>query len=456
MLLALNLGVVALAAYRAGNYDFRAFYCAGLTARHAGDPYRTEPLYGCERTQTISNSEWLQAPLPAPFPPYAIAAVFEPLSRLPYNAAAGVWTALLVSASAGAAILMWRLTRLPVGAIVAAFSLSIGIPSIGFGEIVPLYLLFLCAAMWYARRGLWIAACACAAATLVEPHLGLPVCCAIAVAERRARVPLFVLGVLLAALSAATLGPAAIGEYLGPVLRYHALSELPSDQQFSLSTVLYWAGASARAAVAAGTVSYIAALVAGVLAGRALSLRFRDAAFAIAVPAAFAVAGGVFVHQTQIVAAIPLAMLLIVRSGARVVPVLMLIALAIPWVWDITPLIAAAGSIAALAIALELLPIRDVFRTAAPAVAALIVLVFLAHSPHLQTHAMPAMDPRYPESGWAHAVWTNISTGSLDAWLRRLPAWCGIAAVIIACAALCIRRRNAMPVPARAPQGAAL
>ena len=434
LLIAVNLTIFALAAYRAGNYDFRAFYCAGATARHGADPYRTAPLYLCERTQTASNAAWLQAPLPAPFPPYAIAAVFEPLSQLPYRAAAMLWTFLLVCACVGAGAMLWRLTQLPAGVIVAALALSLGIPSVGFGEVVPLYLFFLCAAMWFARRGEPVAAAACAAATLLEPHLGLPVCCALALAERRTRAPLFAFGVGIAALSVASFGTARIGEYLGTVLQYHALSELPSDQQLSLSTILYWAGISAKAAIAAGTVSYLAAVVAGTLAGAKLALTYRDAAYAVAVAAAFAVVGGVFVHQTQIVAAIPAAMLLMARSSARTFPALMLLGLAIPWVWDVTPLIAVCGSAVAFAIAFDCVSVPKAIGIAVPVALMLAGLLAVSHAPHvLHVHALPAIDPEYPESGWAQAVWTNIAGGSIDTWLRRLPVWAAVAALAVAC-----------------------
>src|SRR5580700_3565277 len=79
--------------------DFNAFYCAGETIVHRADPYRNEPLGTCERS--AGRPDFLErAPaylaVPAPLPGYALAP-FVLLALLPYAAAAGAWTFILLA-----------------------------------------------------------------------------------------------------------------------------------------------------------------------------------------------------------------------------------------------------------------------------------------------------------------------------------------------------------------------
>jgi hypothetical protein len=91
--------------------DFRAFYCAGVALTQGADPYREEPLRSCEiRAGAPAEPKGLHAvALPAPLPPYALAA-YTPFARLPFTVAGALYLALLVAAMAAATQLLARIT----------------------------------------------------------------------------------------------------------------------------------------------------------------------------------------------------------------------------------------------------------------------------------------------------------------------------------------------------------
>src|SRR5579871_3197090 len=70
--------------------DFRAFYCAGAAIDAGADPYRMQPLLGCEAaTAAAAGTPEVKygVAVPAPLPPHALLP-FAALSRLPFVIAA--------------------------------------------------------------------------------------------------------------------------------------------------------------------------------------------------------------------------------------------------------------------------------------------------------------------------------------------------------------------------------
>ena len=126
---------------------------------------------------------------------------------------------------------------------VSAFAFSLGVASLPFGEIVPIAIAAICACAYFAGRGNWQRAAIAGAVAMIEPHLGLPVCVALAVWAPATRLPLAICLGVLAAASVITLGPAVNLEYFTSVLPAHALSEAARDTQFSLTSVLASLGA---------------------------------------------------------------------------------------------------------------------------------------------------------------------------------------------------------------------
>ena len=434
--LALQTGVVARTGFFMG--DFRAFYCAAQTASQGGDPYRTEPLRSCEvglgRTRFFAVNPGVT--IPAPLPGYAIAALV-PLARLPFWGAVVCWCALLLAAWYACIATLSRFAAVPRPVALAAMGLGLGVISLPLGEVVPIAVACICAAAYAAWRGRAVPAALCAAGSMIEPHLGLPVCLALAIWVPATRLPLALSAAGLGALSLAVLGPAVNLEYFTAVLPAHALSEATRDTQFSLTAVLCALGAGAQSAAKAGALWYAAMLVAGTyLAGR-LAKRTGNDAYLVCVPPAFAVLGGTFIHITQIAAAVPAAVLLASMPGARYrrAGLIALLALAVPWVWAVSPAIVVAPLVPVAYLAWRYTN-ENLAATLVAGLAAAALTFGLselaAAAPHAAalTHAAaPAMDPRFAEASWS-AFTSKSSSGALASWMLRLPTWIALALLL--------------------------
>lgn len=105
--------------------DFEAYYAAGATVNAGGDPY-SRGIWSVERRIPGVNAEHDEL-LPYVGPAAALP-LWSTLARLPYHAAAVVWTALLAAALAGIIAAAFRLSRAahdgPTVAWTAAFTLA--------------------------------------------------------------------------------------------------------------------------------------------------------------------------------------------------------------------------------------------------------------------------------------------------------------------------------------------
>jgi hypothetical protein len=415
--------------------DFRAFYCASRVASYGHDPYRTQPLDTCENG--LAPKAFFPKPagvtIPAPLPGYAIAALM-PFARLPFAIAATIWTLALLAAWIAGAIALSRFARVPWELGFAVLGLSLGVLSLPFGELTPVAIGCTCLAAYFAYDGRWRAAAIASAATMIEPHLGLPICVALAIYAPASRLALAVCAAILAALSLVALGPAINVEYFTSVLPAHALSELTKDTQYSLSAVLAAFGMAPALALRAGILWYVAMVAAGVYAGGTMARRTGNAAWIACAPAAFAVFGGTFIHITQIAAAVPAALLLATTAPSRYRTLggVALLALIVPWgwtIWLVAPTLA-VGYVAANLWKGSLIPAL---------ISALIAAAFVAWLNHLNTIATPhfgaiahafSIDPNLPEASWS-ALSQRSSHGTLAIWVMRLPTWTALALLLV-------------------------
>jgi hypothetical protein len=318
--------------------DFRAFYCAGAAIDRGADPYRTEPLRTCERktAATFGTPMRAGAVLPAPLPPYALAP-FALLARLPFLVASTSWFFLGIATLFVTAFLVRRLTGIPLGAVLATLFLSEAITSIMLGQVVPLILCALCAAGLALRLERPKLAAAMLGLAMIEPHVALPAAAASFFFVPRARLPLGVCAIALAGLSVVTVAPATAFEYVSRVLPLHARSELTAlGTQFSLSTWLWAAGLEPGRAIDLGELSYALACACSVFVAGCAVRRFDDGAYAAIVPPAFAVIGGVFIHVTQMVVAVPLGLAMIAGGRQRLLAVAAVVCLAVPLEFFVT------------------------------------------------------------------------------------------------------------------------
>lgn len=442
--LALHTSIVARAGYIVG--DFRAFYCAARVASHGADPYRTEPLRTCETG--IGMSRFFEknrgVTIPAPLPGYAIAAIV-PLTLLPFAAAAAIWTLLLLLAWFACVATLSRFAGIPWEMALAAFALSLGMLSLPFGEVVPIALACICLSAYFAWKGRARAAAVAAAGAMIEPHLGLPACIALAWWRPATRLPLAIAFGVLAVLSIVTVGVATNVEYFTSVLPAHALSEATRDTQYSLTAILSALGLAQTEAVRDGTLWYVAMLAAGTFVAGALAKKTRNDAFLLCVPPAFAVFGGTFIHVTQIAAAVPAAVLAMgyAKRPYRELAILALLLLAVPWGWSISPALILAPLVPVGYLAWRATNGNVIAALLAAIGAAILVFgfqeLYTITALHFGAHlSAPKIDASLPESSWSGYSRGN-SSGTPAAWAVRLPTWFGLALL------LALLTREALP-----------
>lgn len=443
VLLVVSLAAAALLAVAVSRTaflgDFRAFYCAGAVALHGANPYFEQPLHACELATMGPHlaAAWRAVAIPAPLPGYAIA-FFALFTLFSFPVAAAVWIFVLVAAVAAAGIALARLTRFSPLVLICALALSLFGTSLMLGQVVPLVTGSLCIAALCAERGRWNAAAAAAAVSMFEPHIGVPVCLSLALFAPRTRAVLAVAVASLGVLSVAAIGPHANMEYLRSVLPAHTISEIASDEQYSLSVVLQALGTGFSGAAAIGAASYLVMASAGVLLARAAALRLKSAAFLVLVPPAVAVFGGAFVHLTQMAVAVPAALLLADRSRtARPYAVAALLLLAIPWPMAQSPLFAVFAAVVAVGITWELFGRRVPVSAGCAAAAFCAVLAlnhFYASEALHRSVRVPvlAVDARLAEAGWGRMMLSGYSSGDALTWWKRLPTWSGLAVLLYA------------------------
>ena len=418
--------------------DFSAFYCAGAALNAGADPYLAEPLGTCERAPAPA---WLSRSrpglaIPAPLPPYALAAFRLP-ALLPYPLAAFAWWAVLLGALGLTATALRRATGLPWPAVIAAIGLVDGYVGVALGQIAPLAIAAIAVSMWLLESGRDAAAGWAAALAMLEPHVGLPACLALFLWRAPTRLPLAAAGCALALVSFIFAGLPLWNEYLGSVLPAHAASEVANIKQLSLTYVAHRLGASDATALHIGDLSYAIVSVAGVLLGRRLATRLGAHGLTVAIPAAFAVVGGPFVHVAQIGVAMPAALLLYARAeSARPVLRWAIVCVALPFVqlgslgW-LFPLLEVLACVVLL-VSLET-PAPNVAAAAAAAfllpLAAWALVVTKIESP------TPALVAAYDPRALAEASWTTyvrlVGTADPLAYdLAKLPMWFGLCALV--------------------------
>jgi hypothetical protein len=377
---ALALALVSLGLALRGNVErqsFKAFYCAGTAVRERADPYRVEPLRSCERRfepTPIANG-YVE---PAPLPGYVLA-FFALLSLLPPKAAATAFALLLAAAAAGAARALAAIVPAPSWAVLLAF-VPLTLLNVAYGELPPLATLAICAAGYLLVKERFSAAGVAVALALIQPNVGLPAALAVLLFVPRARVAIVATGAALAALSFVALGFAANVEYLARVLPLIANAEIVASDQYSLSHLLYMLGVSTGSALLAGKIWFACAAAAGiVLAGRSS----RRELLALLPPAAVTLFG-IYLHDIQVLIAIPAALALAarVRGAAGAVATACAILLVVVWTQPARPvvlLIDAAGAFGAV-LAIAVANQRRIALAFAAAAATIVAVVGVQHA----------------------------------------------------------------------------
>ncbi len=427
--------------------DFRAFWCAGSTVLHGGDPYLASPLYACETSPQPFGLYRAHngVALPAPLPGYALVP-FAALALVPYPVACVAWLAALLLACAWAWRSLAALGAHDVAGAIWVAAAPLALVCLPFGELVPLAVAAICACGAALARGSpWTAAgCACVAA--IEPHLGLPLLLALLV-PRTTRLPSASAMLALAALDAAVSGAGTVA-YFTHVLPQHALAELDRGSQYALSWILHTAGLAPSLALGIASASYALSTASGIWVAAILARRLRAPEMFALVPPAFALFGGAFVHLAQMLAALPLGLVLLpyARGKARWAVGAALVLLAIPWLfiaphpWLVPFAALVAGGIAF--VTLQLPPAIALRVALGAAVYASVAALVRAHVPITAPSAFtPPLDPALAQASWA--AWIRLHDGdtSLGTWIAKAPTWLGLTA-LLACAVSLAREEH--------------
>lgn len=435
--------------------DFRAFYCAGAALAHGADPYAANSLYACERAPMPFGlyHALTGVAVPAPLPGYALLA-FVPFGVLPFLPACAVFLMVLLATSAASVKALALLIGRPWDASLWALATGLAVIVIPFGELGSI---IMAAILWMAvalRRKAWTLAAACGAFAMILPHIGLPALLATFLFVRPMRVRLAVVAAVLIAMDAIAGGPHTAIAYVLTVLPAHAAAEIGSTAQYGFTWMLHGLGASDRAAIVGGELSYAIMLVLGVLAALKISVRTGDAAHCALVAPAFAVFGGTFMHYTQIMVAIPAALLLWAhaRNTGKSVFAAAALLLAFPWAWVLgQPVL-----IVAYAVVLALM-VRAVFEWDAAAAlrvafgGVLLCAVILIAGYHfgagLSTHVHGvAAHQGLAQSSWGEFIRSQRASTGPAWWIAKAPTWIGLALLTLGCAYVLTKKDLVPPV----------
>lgn len=422
-----------------GSVDFNAYYCSGRVLASGMDPYRYGPIHACEVRNAVPATA--NAVVPAPFPPYVIAA-FEPLARLPFAQASILWQIVLLGAALVVTWAILDLTGLPLLLVGTSVLVCVWMPSVLSGALAPIPIASLCVAAVSLARSRWTAATLCMAVACIEPHVAAPALLASFVIVPPMRPRIALLGAAIAAASLIA-GGLLDAEYVRLVLPAHAASELGTEGQFGLSSLLNVMGVPQRAALIAGSVQYGAFALGGIWLAHRLRRRLPEGI--VLIPLALAVTGGTFVHLTQVSAALPLAFV-VASQTAETLAWLALALVAVPWQAVVNTRVPLVAGIALFAV------VRQRFGAIWAAVSGLagVSAIVLAQKYAPVSLAVRSI-PDVPPSALAEFAWKQFANQFPPTALSMAAhalTYAGLLGVILSTARLAMN-----PAPSTAPRG---
>jgi hypothetical protein len=352
--------------------DLAVFYCAGDALRSGKDPYDPATIRACEhrvdRGAAWSNPQFVMY---APLPPYDFVP-YEALARIPWAPAKYAILALIAAAVVATA---WALRTVgaPFYPALAALALSDGFIGMYLGQLYPftIALVALSAAALHRDKYAWAGIAGTAA--LVQPQIGVFVWCALAAWVPRARVSLAVCAAVLVLAGSIAAGPASFFEWVTVAVPQQAAEEVHFWGQYSLTALLGQFGLPATVTMAAGTISTVVMLVAGLYLGKALVRPLRSSAAIVLVPAACSVVAGSYVHLGAIAVAILAALLVIASDPRRSILPAALLCVPWPFVQDIKALFLSAT----LALAVVLFGLRGLTKRTIVVFVVLVVSMYV-------------------------------------------------------------------------------
>jgi len=379
------------------------------------------------------------------------------LSRLPFPLFRVLWFYLLIISVIISASLLAKFSRVPFLVALLCLAMADAYFNLLYGELPPLVIGALIASAAFGLAQRYTVAAIVASISMIEPHLGLPACLAMFLWWPKTRIPFVVIGSGLLALSVSTIGIAANIEYFHAVLPAQAASEIAAQDQYSLTRILYVLGVPDKTALSLGSFSYVAMVAFGVLIARRVATALESESLIILLPPAIALLGGPYVHDLQMAASIPAA--LIIATSLRAPWLLrsvVLIALVFPFhAWSLhdvgqVTLLQIGTLIAALVVVTQgqSVSMRRLVMCVG-VVASLAIATGIERVPHHKigppTLIRPALTAANDLSSadWASFVERDSSYSTPDSHdiAEKVPIWLGL--IGMACLSLVLARSSA-------------
>jgi hypothetical protein len=297
---------------RTFHIDFVAFWCAGSALAHHQNPYLDESLHGCN----VAHGLVPTLTLPVAHPPYVLP-LFALFSLVPMPGAFALWSLLSLACCALSTVALSRLTRFHWTFTGSAVALTVAIPSLALGQLVPLAFCGFCWALVFVRerRPRRAAAALIVAASL--PNLAETAWIGAFAGDRRMRLPLVVAGVFLLLAGAAAVGFDRIAFYFRVVLQAYGKSELDAFWQLGSAATLHALGVPQRLTLPVAYALLVCLVFSGLYVGMKLRERFGGNHWIVAAVAGFGLLGSPYSHLSDIAFAVPLALMLVDASPQR-------------------------------------------------------------------------------------------------------------------------------------------
>ncbi len=436
------LAIAALALVRhgeVGRQSFKAFYCAGTAVKERRNPYLVEPMRSCER-QIAPSTEPDGYVEPAPLPGYALVP-FALLATLPAKAAAAIFAIFLVLAAVLSAYCLAPLVSAPRAAVLLALA-PLTLLNVAFGEIPPFALLGICACAYFLSTQRWVAAGIAVSAALIEPNVGLPAALAVFLFAPRTRVPIALSAVVLAIASIAALGFAANVQYFTIVLPLMSGAELNAADQYSLAHLLYAGGVSAGVSLLLSKIWFVAAMALGIALAGIFARRDRQPELLPLLPPASVLLFGIYLHDIQMLLALPAAFVLASRVRGETLRALAAVACALLIAVWTQPLARATVIVDAVGVAAGVYMLiggpvsRRIAGSAFAVVAALLGLMLLQHlqppatAEQLVTHEFHSASDEFGATAWARYLQSTPALLGQQV-VRKIPTWLGLLVIMI-------------------------
>lgn len=440
-------GVSLLLAYHGSveRQSFKAFYCAGVAVKERADPYRVEPLRACERQLAPSDlpDGYVE---PAPLPGYAMAP-FGALAMLSPRLAALLFAALLALAATLSACALAEMLPAPRSAVLLALA-PLTLLNVAYGEVVPFALAGLCGAAFLIWRGRWFAAGLAVCVALIQPNVGLPAVAAVFLFAPRARGAVAAGVAALALLSLIAIGFDRNVEYLTQVLPGMANAEIVASDQYNLTHLLFAAGLAAPIAALLGKVWFAVMAVFGIVIAGVLAVRRREPELLPLVPPAAALLFGIYLHDIQMLLALPAALMLACRVRGSTFRALATIAVALlvaVWTQRAGTAVVALDALAVGGGVFAVWTMKNRVTVSALASLATVAAVVALQrmQPPLVASSMVTKVFHAAAGDWAFNAWAAYlrATPALTApaFLLKFPTWIGLLLVTICAVRLCLQ-----------------